>query len=68
MVDFWVVEECRKRLPDDMLEVADRFDSIVERPSHSGFDCPAFGEILPKGVTIREREDGRLEFIYPDQK
>ena len=51
-----------------MLEVADRFDLIDERPSHSGFDCPAYGEILPEGVTIREKEDGSFEIIYPEQK
>ncbi len=61
-------EECRKRLPDDMLEILDRFESCVDRPMHSGFDCPAYGTILPDDVVVKYNEDGKLTFIFPEKE
>ena len=62
-----LIEECRKRLPEDIITVLDRFDSIVERPSHSGFDCPAYGTMLPDGTVLKNIDDGKIAIIYPEK-
>ena len=59
---------CRKHLPEDMNAVLDRFDSVVERPSHSGFDCPAYGTMLPEGTKLQRNNDGTVTIIYPEQE
>ncbi len=62
-----MTDMCRERLPEDMKAVLDRFDDLVERPSHTGFDCPAYGTMLPEGTTFAENGDGTVTIIYPDK-
>ena len=51
-----------------MLEILDRFEDRVDRPMHSGFDCPAYGTILPDDVVVKYNEDGKLTFISPEKE
>lgn len=32
---------------------------------HSGFDVPAFGEMYPKGTTVKHNPDGTITLVPP---
>ena len=34
----------------------------------SGFDCPVYGEILPKGTTFKKNNDGTVTIVLPKEK
>ena len=55
-------------LDDYFRQILDRFEDRVDRPMHSGFDCPAYGTILPDDVVVKYNEDGKLTFISPEKE
>ena len=63
-----IIEECRKRLPEDMLAVIDKFEDGFKKRMRSGFDCPAYGTMLPEGTTFITNPDGKITIVYPDER
>lgn len=37
----------------------------MEKVMHSGFDCPAYGVIIPKEFKMKKDENGLVYFVAP---
>ena len=74
---FWGIQPrialpARSYLPDDIQSVIERVHKSTNGACPnvhmgSGFDCPVYGEIIPKGTKFIKNDDGTITLEYPDK-